>query len=184
MSYAVLRFQVHHIFPREIFTPERLTQLEALGIAEDMNGNKVALVEDAAVATNFRDADQNARNALHDAGWGFARHGGFHAEYNKFIGDRIDLVLRSNYSDEAKRLAILDLHRFATEVSNGSASLSSGVDVYSSEAALLQAFNSRQIDYANPSAAQVSAIETYASRLDTTLSDVESGNNYEARNAL
>jgi hypothetical protein len=168
----ILTFQIHHIFHRDLFIDdERSAALEALGITENMIGNKLALVTDATVADVLKNAGSFIHGLLDAAGWGFARHGGGHTGYNTFIETSVDQILNSSLPQEAKRLAILDLHRFAKSISDGTAGLNSGIDVYSSNESLVNAYREFRIDYENPAADRVSEITDYVNRLDTNVTD-------------
>ncbi|NVK14181.1 MAG: hypothetical protein HWE35_08365, partial [Rhodobacteraceae bacterium] len=129
MTYS-FRFDVHHIFPRELFdypmdqtsdnSPtigDVLTALfsgQDIGISEDMSANSIGLFWTPGLVPNL--------SSLIEAGFGASPHGsiGGHQSYNDFLIGQVHGVLsHTGLSAEQKADALIETHFFATTVSQG-----------------------------------------------------------------
>jgi len=190
---AIFGFQIHHIFPREIFDNitigPALTALfngQSQGLSLNMEGNSIALFANETTATQVQEATANGSTLFTDAGFGAAVHNGSHPGYTKFISDQIDSILTdSSLSPDNQRTALFDLQRFATEVSkgteiyNGQPLTVAGVTNYS--AVLESAWNLKRIDPTDAAAVSNSGLDSYINNFNTTPLDVGLNSNTQAR---
>jgi hypothetical protein len=95
-------FQIHHILPRELFTPDRLDALkdlfrgQTISLNQDMTGNKIGLFANPGMAAMVQAMMATGNMALINAGLGGVTHNGGHPGYNKFAIDAFDAILKSD----------------------------------------------------------------------------------------
>jgi len=164
------QFDVHHIFPREMFSEQLVrgdftspTIGEALGslfqgqnvsISLDMEANKIGLFSLPGTIANL--------STLVGEGFGASDHG-FHSAYNSFLIGQIRAVLTSSSLDGSDNSAtVLDLHYFATELATGNIMDSNGepVHVTGDLASIQSGWTEFQSGLADPTHVRVSQSES------------------------
>ena len=184
---SIYDFQIHHVFALELFTVPGVGEfLSANGLTSQMKDNKVALLSNQNIVTSFQNASTGFRNMLFDAGWGVNRHDGSHFGYNQFLTNAIndirnDLV----WDDNQKKLALFDLHRFATDLSLGkimdTGQVLSIVGDGGHTNVIQAAWNSVKLDPVTLTGSQLSQLNNYIDGFDTTLTDNGSQFNSQER---
>ncbi|OWV27855.1 calcium-binding protein, partial [Halomonas campaniensis] len=156
-------FQIHHILPNQLFNnPETRSGLQKLFGDDYLNlrdsmENKTALYRDAAQAETIKQSLLSGDNFYRDIGIGGSYHEGGHPGYNQFLLDQVGLILNAPdevLSSEQKKVAFFDLARFASEVSEGTATFDgkplslAGGDANTK--ILNEAWKAKQLDYTAP----------------------------------
>ncbi|OWV31237.1 AHH domain-containing protein [Halomonas campaniensis] len=154
------RFQIHHIVPNQLFENDALSeQLENLfgkGYLNlrDSEANKIALYRDMGQAETIKQSLLSGDNFYRDIGIGGSHHEGGHLGYNLFLLQNLRSILNAPeniLNTEQKKIAFFDLARFASQVSEGTAtydgkplSLAGGK---ANTETLKDAWAARQLDY-------------------------------------
>lgn len=172
---VIFGFQIHHIFPIELFDEGALEGLlELLGIDVEAKGNKIALPAWAETADVFEDMSPNLLAKLKEAGFGLSSHLGSHPGYTNFLRDELRKIGISNSPAEAKKQAAKVLFEFAANISRGEVP---GVDVKSTMEALSTSYSQVAIDPTtfdlnNPrTPAEVAAVALIDKPVDGTIVD-------------
>ncbi|MDX8500902.1 hypothetical protein RFM99_21130, partial [Mesorhizobium sp. VK4C] len=176
-------FQIHHIFPLELFSDPRISAKLSLLLAgtdftKDMAGNEIALFSDPDVAAYVQAlTESDGSNVYYDSGFGAAVHNGSHPGYTEFLIDQLDSILKSNASPEAQLAEVYKLHYFATQVSQGLVTFEGetlgvgGTTAYA--ATLADAYDNWVVSDAS--------LQAHIDGLDTTVTDAGLEHNLQAR---
>jgi len=202
-SISSFAFQIHHIFPRELFlVPEIQSEFDRLfagqekEISLDASGNKIALFQDSAATSLVRQSYAEGDSKLSDAGYGGGYHPlGSHPGYNDFIIYQTKKILSNPKLDDAeKRSELWNLHEFATRISQGVITFDggelgiSGKSEYSKT--LSSAYQLYESDTYNGSIGEAARLHVevpafehgdYVDHFDSSLTDSGSLNNSEER---
>lgn len=101
-------FQIHHIIPVNVYNLYHKQLNEILGKdAVQSYNNRIALFVDPEAAAEAKVLHQ--QNKLKDIPLGSSHHIGSHPSYDKVVNDRLNEIIKSNSSNETKKVLILDL---------------------------------------------------------------------------
>ncbi|TIP25753.1 MAG: hypothetical protein E5X67_23465, partial [Mesorhizobium sp.] len=176
-------FQIHHIFPLELFGDPRIATKLSLLLAgtdftKDMSGNEIALFSDPKVAAYVRSLTSvDGSNIYIEGGFGSSVHNGSHPGYTEFLITELDTILKSGAPPEAQLSEVYRLHYFATQVSQGLVTFEShtlgiaGTAVYADT--LADAYDSWAVSDAS--------LQAYTDGLDRTVTDAGLDHNLQAR---
>jgi len=113
---VIFGFQIHHIFPSELFSGENGDAFRDLfagienGLTQDMGSNTIALYSNGGTAAQIQAALALGNTTFEQAGFGGAYHNGSHPGYNDFIIGQAKVILtHATYTADQKRTAFYDL---------------------------------------------------------------------------
>lgn len=141
MAGETLGFQVHHVFPTDFFknNSKLVDDLNrVMGdslITKDDYSNRINLFNNQEMADVMKSfyASQNGMMKVADS-FGSVMHKGSennHLDYNKFIKESIEKILKMNSDDSTKKYLILDLHKKVSHALKvGDMDLKGDIDYY------------------------------------------------------
>ena len=197
MLYAntLTAFQIHHIFPTELFNdPDVRQQInsifagEDVRIFEDAASNTIPLFVNPVMVDAVNTASAMGETFLSDV-FGSVSHNGSHPGYNDFISAQVDAILNSTnpatgqpYTPEEQRLALFDLHKFGADLANGRIEDADGNTLTIAGTAdyagvLADVYANQNFDTSQPS----SDLQDYIVGFDSAPMDLNSDSNTEAR---
>ncbi|HZG09297.1 MAG TPA: hypothetical protein VEZ70_10005, partial [Allosphingosinicella sp.] len=192
-----LGYEVQHIFVQQIrngTSDEAIaarTLLNSIGFNIESTGNKIALLRSVEMRDALLAGPASVRDALRAAGFGFNTHDsqpasggvGSHPEYREFnlaaLAELNAQAVEGNWGREARERAVFDLHRFMTNFNADGSIPVYGTPVPTFERAWVAWRGNK--DYANLSAAEAGAIDSYRGSFNATPIDDGTDNNSQMR---
>ena len=119
-AFNIFGFQIHHIFPNELFADEGIGDafrdlfagIEN-GLTQDMGSNTIALYANAGTAAQIQAALALGNTTFEQAGIGGAHHYGNHPGYNQFVIDATEEILTDSNLTAEKVSELLCMSKLA-----------------------------------------------------------------------
>ena len=190
---TILGFEIHHIFPTELYDdPDLGTGLTNLfagtdnPLLRDIAGNKMALFSNEATANAVQAAISTSSFDFLSAGFGGSRHNGSHPGYSNFIiTEATDILNNSSLNNFQKQTAFYDLHRFASDLSKGLVNHNGAILGVMGDASysqtLTNAWNARRVDPTAIDARSQNGLANYITGLNSTVTNSGLSTNVQER---